>query len=108
MFGIIASLDQPIVGIPTSIMGVFMALSRIGIQINPTTKEYRNYKSYVGIKRGTWSSYETFPILCVMRVEESTSAASLSNRKAETSREKYYDVCLFSKIVSETRHGCTL
>ncbi len=87
------------VGIAIIIIGILMALSTQGTEINTKNKTYRNYTKFFGlIKYGKWLSLEAFQNIVVIPQYHEESVLSQSNRKTSM-RIKLFEIFLFGKNI---------
>jgi len=85
-----------ILGFCIALAGAFVALVKSGVQIDLENKTFRSYDHFLGIKYGKWSSYESYSFLTLLRSREESATLSNSNRRAVTSSDVFYDICLLN------------
>lgn len=96
ILGGITLFINPIVGLIILIIGAFASFSTIGFEIDTEKIKAREYFNYLGLKLGDWEKLENFPDLAVLYSVQSSSAFSRAMIEMETSREKFYNVCLLN------------
>lgn len=94
--GIIIMFNN-LLGLILVLIGVFIAFVKSGVQINLETNSYRKFDSLFGLKRGQWESLEAFSYLSILRTKEESATLSRSNRRAVTSSDLFYDICLLDE-----------
>lgn len=95
--GIIIMFNNLWFGLIMALIGVFIAFVKSGVQIHIETNSYRKYDSIFGLKRGHWESLEAFSYLSILRTKEESATLSRSNRRAITSSDLFYDICLLNE-----------
>jgi len=95
--GIIVMFNAPIVGIIVALIGAIIAFVKSGVQINLSDRSYRNYDSFFGIMRGKWQSFDKYSFITLMKMKESSATLSRSNRRAVTSSDILFDICLLNE-----------
>lgn len=101
--GIIILFKVIIVGVIVLLIGAFIAFVNSGVQINIADRGYRTYDSFLGIKKGKWLSIDKYSYITLMRKKESSATLSRSNRRAVTSSDVQFDICLLNENHSKTR-----
>ena len=94
--GIISSIENPLIGVPLIIVGIFFWSSSYGFQIDGSQEQFREYGSMFGIKKGKWYPLEYVPYISVLKSRIGMriySASSYSTTKMDDS----YQVCLLNK-----------
>ena len=93
--GFVAFNLAPYLAIAVILLGGFISFTRNGIKLDPTTKKYKSYTSYFGIKVGNWESYEKYPYITIM----SRRLSSTINTKIHSMaiQDIYFDVCLLTE-----------
>jgi len=86
-----------IIGPICLLIGTYLAFSRYGVQFDPLLRTYREYRSYLGLKWGSWKSYELYPDMAVLRKNMTTRTESRHNIVALTEKKTVYDICLLSQ-----------
>lgn len=89
ILGAVNSFESPIFGIALIFASIFVWSSDYGIQIKVNEKQYREYGSVFGIKRGEWEPLESLPFLTVLKNREGMTVYSKSNRSTTNIDEKY-------------------
>lgn len=97
VIGLIAFMSNIILGSIFIIIGAFVGFTRSGIQINTENKNYRSYNSFLGIKQGKWQEFNGFSFVTLLKSKEQSATLSASNRRAITSSDTYFDICLLNE-----------
>lgn len=94
--GITAAFSHVYIAILFIVMGIFIAFTKSGIQINLKENTYRDYNSFFGLFQGKWKTLEPYSYITLMQNHEESATLSRSNRRAVTGATTYYDICLLS------------
>lgn len=94
--GIIAAFSNIYMGGLFVFVGIFVAFTKSGVQINLQESTYRDYNSFLGLRQGKWKSLDNYTYITLMRNREVSATLSASNRRAVTGATTYYDICLLS------------
>lgn len=94
--GIAATFSNIYIGALFIIVGIFVAFTKSGIQINLQENTYKDYNSLFGLRQGKWKTLDNYSYITLMQNHESSATLSRSNRRAVTGATTYYDVCLLS------------
>jgi len=95
--GLLALPYNIFLGLLFSFLGIFVAFTRSGIQINLMNKTYRSYNYLFGLKQGKWLTLENYSKITLLRNKEQSATLSASNRRAETPIDIYYDIYILSE-----------
>ena len=97
VLGVLSILANPLIGIAVALIGAFVAFAQAGVEIDPNSKQLREYTSLFNIKIGSWESMEPYSDMAVLRKRITTTAFSRANRPATTSDDVVFDVCLLDR-----------
>lgn len=97
VMGLLIALSYPLAGLSFAFVGTFLSFTKNGMLFNPSTKVYRSYTSYLGIKMGKWQSYESYPHLAILRRTISKSRTSRMGVSKEVARDTFFDIFLLNK-----------
>lgn len=97
LVGIIIVYNNLIVGLITVLIGTFIGFTKSGIQIDPERKLYRKYDSFFGLMRGKWESMQAYKSIALLKYKEESATLSRSNRRAVTSSDILFDICLLNE-----------
>ncbi len=96
VIGVLLVVEKGYTGIGLIIIGIYLGLSYIGIQIDPDKKKFKKYSCFFGLKKGTWESYNDYPYLSILDIREKHTSYSRGGVEY-ISKEKVYRVCLLNK-----------
>lgn len=97
LVGIIIVFNNPIIGVITAMIGTFIGFTTSGIQIDLERKNYKKYDSLFGFKRGKWESMQAYKSITLLKYKEESATLSRSNRRALTSSDIFFDICLLNE-----------
>lgn len=93
---LIEMFTNPLLAIILLLVGLFICTSSYGTEIDVTNKNYREYGSIYGLKRGSWFDLNTMPYLAILKSRSGYRMYSTSNRST-TDTTDYFDVCLLNQ-----------
>ena len=89
-----------IVGIVFLIIGVFLSFSVVGIQVDSEKNRFNYYERILFVKMGKWRSFDEFPDVSVLTINQKHSSRSLTNMEF-TSKSIVYKVHLLNETHRE-------
>ena len=89
LFGIISLIQVTIFGFVLIPVGLLFVTSSYGSEIDPVKNQFREYDSYLGVKRGDWTSMDDVFFLTVLKGRLGTRFYSQSNRSTSLIDDKY-------------------
>lgn len=63
-------LDSIIVGIILMILGIYLALSHTGIDVDLKKRRFRSFTSHFGLKEGNWKFFKYYPYLSILTINQ--------------------------------------
>jgi hypothetical protein len=96
LLGVLFLLPSPILGLVLLVIGLLVAFSTQGSEINITENKYRLYTKYVFVKTGAWKSITKYKQITIISSRLSSSTFSRGNREL-TNTEQYFDVVLLNE-----------
>ena len=82
------------------VLGVYLALSHVGILLDFENRKFKYYKSKFGIKEGNWKFFKYYPYLSLLTINQKQTTYSFTNAQ-NTSRFIVYRVCLLNEKHTE-------
>lgn len=95
--GIIALLENPLIGGIVILVGAIPAFSTVGFQWDMEKNNCREYTKYLGIRTGEWTPLDAYPDIAIRRSIQSSSAFSRALVQMETGRNTFYVICLLNE-----------
>lgn len=87
-----------IIGPVLLLMGLFMAGTTEGTQLDVEGKRVRSFLAVLGIKKGTWESLDQYPFLSVLRKNKGQTQGIPNTTAADvTFHFVQYEICLLSE-----------
>ena len=96
LIGVIAAFYNIYIGALFIVFGMFIALTKSGVQINIEENTYRDYNSLFGLRQGKWKFLGQYSYITLMQNREESATLSRSNRRSVTGATTYYDICLLN------------
>jgi hypothetical protein len=85
------------IGFAIALTGLFLVTSASGFQVNFSKAVFREYTSFMGVKRGQWESLNYYPYLSVMLANRTLRASDITGVSSVTFTNESYGLYLLNK-----------
>ena len=103
-------LHSIIVGLILMILGIYLALSHTGIDVDLKKRRFRYFTSHFGIKEGKWKFFKYYPYLSILTINQkhtkySTTGVPFSSKlkvfRVYLLNEKHTDKILIKEFLNK-------
>lgn len=94
--GLVSLIFNFLVGMIAILLGIVMAFSSQGFQLDGTKFRCRECFNFLGFKTGDWKDLDDYPDIALRYSIQTSSAFSRAMVEMETGRDQYYMICLLN------------